>query len=48
MTAIDPICKMSVDEKGAKFKSEHGGKSFYFCSQGCKSKFDADPHRYAH
>ena len=48
MTAIDPICKMKVDEKSARFKSDHEGKSFYFCSQGCKSKFDADPHRFAH
>jgi len=48
MTAIDPICKMKVEEKSAKFKSEHEGKTFYFCSAGCKSKFDSDPHRYGH
>lgn len=48
MTAIDPICKMKVDEKTAKFKSEHDGKTFYFCAAGCKAKFDSDPHKYAH
>jgi YHS domain-containing protein len=39
---------MSVDEKKAPFKSEHDGKTFYFCSAGCKTAFDKDPHRYAH
>lgn len=44
----DPICKMNVDEKTAKFASEHGGTKFYFCSAGCKAKFDSDPHKYGH
>ena len=41
--AIDPICKMTVDEKTAKFTSEYKGKKYYFCAPGCKKKFDADP-----
>jgi YHS domain-containing protein len=45
--AIDPICKMTVDEKTAKFTSEYKGKRYYFCSPGCKQKFDADPAKYA-
>jgi P-type Cu+ transporter len=44
----DPICGMMVDEKKAKFKSEHEGQTFYFCSSQCKAKFDNDPHRYGH
>jgi YHS domain-containing protein len=44
----DVICGMMVDEKTAKFTSEHDGVKFYFCSAGCKRTFDADPHRYAH
>ncbi|MCW6159460.1 MAG: YHS domain-containing protein [Thermoplasmatales archaeon] len=24
------------------------GKTFYFCSNDCKTQFDADPHKYAH
>ncbi|MDP2901034.1 MAG: YHS domain-containing protein [Candidatus Bathyarchaeota archaeon] len=43
----DPICGMMVDEKKAKFKSEHMGKTYYFCSGMCKQKFDAAPHKYA-
>ncbi len=45
--AIDPICKMTVDEKTAKFTSEYKGKKYYFCGPGCKKKFDADPAKYA-
>ena len=41
--AIDPICKMTVDEKTAKFKSEYKGKTYYFCAPGCKKKFEAAP-----
>jgi len=45
--AIDPICKMTVDEKKAKWKSEYQGKTYYFCAPGCKKKFDEDPAKYA-
>ncbi|MDA4120864.1 MAG: YHS domain-containing protein [Thaumarchaeota archaeon] len=44
----DPICGMSVDERATKFKSEHEGRTFYFCSPGCKATFDGDPHKYGH
>lgn len=40
----DPVCGMQVDPKTAT----HEGKTFYFCSAGCKRTFDADPHRYGH
>lgn len=44
----DPICGMMVDEKKTTLKSEHEGKTFYFCSAMCKKKFDSDPHKYGH
>ena len=44
---IDPICKMKVDEKKAKFKSEYQGKKYYFCSAQCKREFDKNPKKYA-
>ena len=46
MTAIDPVCKMKVEEKGAKFTSNFGGKTYYFCNPGCKKTFDADPKKF--
>ena len=46
-TAIDPVCKMTVDvAKPPGGRSEHGGQSYFFCSPGCKRAFDADPHKY--
>jgi len=44
--AIDPICKMEVVKKGAKYTSEYQGERYYFCAPGCKKKFDEDPDRY--
>lgn len=43
---IDPICKMTVDEKTAKWKSEFQGKTYYFCAPGCKKAFDKEPQKY--
>lgn len=45
--AKDPVCGMSVDEKTAKIKSEHMGKTYYFCNQSCKVMFDKNPSKYA-
>lgn len=42
----DPVCGMSVDPHNAEHRSKHGGKTFYFCSSGCESKFDKNPEKY--
>ena len=44
--AIDPVCKMQVDEKNAPATSEYNGKTYYFCAVGCKKAFDEDPGKY--
>jgi len=44
-TAIDPVCEMTVDPRTAR-SVEHDGKSYYFCSEGCRTKFLADPAKY--
>jgi Cu+-exporting ATPase len=44
--ALDPVCGMKVDPKSGKPSYKHGGQLFHFCSQGCRSKFAADPARY--
>jgi len=46
MTAIDPVCKMKVEERGARFTSVYGGKTYYFCMASCKNRFDADPKKF--
>jgi len=45
--AKDPVCGMMVDEKKAKFKSDHDGKTFYFCASSCKATFDKNPSKFA-
>ena len=44
--AIDPVCKMEVDEKKAAATSEYKGKKYYFCAVGCKKTFDEKPEKY--
>ena len=45
-TAIDPVCKMEIDEKNSQFKSKVEGKEVYFCCPNCKSIFDKQPLKY--
>jgi YHS domain-containing protein len=45
--AKDPVCKMEVNEKTAKIKSDCNGKTYYFCNPNCKSTFDKNPAKYA-
>jgi uncharacterized protein len=40
--AKDPVCGMTVDRK-TPHTSSHGGRTVYFCSAHCKSRFDAEP-----
>lgn len=42
----DPVCGMTIDRSTAKGTSEHEGKTYYFCSDSCKKKFEADPKKY--
>jgi YHS domain-containing protein len=44
--AIDPVCKMSVDEKNAAATYEYKGKTYYFCAVGCKEAFAKDPEKH--
>ncbi len=42
----DPVCGMRVDPAKAKGRVEHGGRAYYFCSEKCAAKFQAEPARY--
>ncbi|MFQ6054734.1 MAG: YHS domain-containing protein [Methanosarcinales archaeon] len=44
--AIDPVCKMDVNEETAEHKTEYEGKTYYFCAADCKSTFEADPKKF--
>ena len=42
----DLVCGMSVDPKTARGAAVHDGQTYYFCSTGCQTKFQADPPHY--
>jgi YHS domain-containing protein len=46
MMVKDPVCGMEIDPKTAAGKSDYKGKTYYFCSSGCKSDFDKTPEKF--
>ncbi len=44
--ATDPVCGMKVDPHMAKYRHAREGRTYYFCSAGCREKFIADPAKY--
>jgi P-type Cu+ transporter len=45
-TVEDPVCGMRVDPHTAKHRHQHEGRTWYFCREGCRERFAADPERY--
>lgn len=44
--AKDPVCGMDVSPETAAASAEFEGVTYYFCAQGCKDAFLAEPHHY--
>ncbi|CDX13786.1 Copper-transporting P-type ATPase [Mesorhizobium sp. SOD10] len=42
----DPVCGMAVDPAAGKPAVEHGGRTLHFCSERCRTKFQAEPESY--
>ncbi|MEA2323959.1 MAG: xanthine dehydrogenase accessory factor [Solirubrobacteraceae bacterium] len=49
-TAVDPVCGMEVAVTAATARAEHAGTTVFFCCEGCRDRFAADPlgHARAH
>jgi Cu+-exporting ATPase len=45
-TVHDVVCGMDIDPTQAAGTSEYQGRTYYFCSTGCKRQFDKDPERF--
>jgi YHS domain-containing protein len=43
---VDLVCGMKVDPAKSPHRYTHGGRSYFFCSAGCRNKFIADPGKY--
>lgn len=44
---LDPVCGMTVEMSTARYTSEHGSRTYYFCCPACKRAFDGSPEEYA-
>jgi YHS domain-containing protein len=47
--ASDLVCGMNVEIEEAKARNlmaEHKGRTFYFCSEECRSQFEANPEQF--
>jgi uncharacterized protein len=42
----DPVCGMTVNPATATERAEFRGKTYYFCSPGCRAAFEKEPDRY--
>jgi Cu+-exporting ATPase len=40
------VCNMAIDESEAKGKTTHDGVEYYFCSEDCEKKFEANRDKY--
>ena len=46
VVATDPVCGMTVDPSTTPYSTTHMGNTYYFCSSGCLSRFEAEPPRF--
>lgn len=45
-TFKDPVCKMVVSRLTAAATCEYDGKTYYFCADVCRDKFERNPEKY--
>ena len=45
-TVIDPVCGMDVLPGKTKITATFGGKTYYFCAEGCRKAFVDDPEKF--
>lgn len=45
-TVTCPVCGMQIDSGEAAGRLEYEGQTYYFCSEGCRETFAANPGEY--
>ncbi len=48
LSAIDPVCHMSVEPSHAAASREYEGETYYFCALSCAVTFEASPAHFLH
>lgn len=46
MKIQDPVCGMTIDTENAAARAEFRGETYYFCSIGCRERFEETPDRF--
>ena len=46
-TVKNPVCKMELDERHKRESFVYEGRSYYFCSIGCRAEFERHAEDYA-
>jgi Cu+-exporting ATPase len=46
VTAIDPVCGMTVDPHKTPHRHAYRDRTYYLCGNNCRTKFAADPEKY--
>jgi Cu+-exporting ATPase len=46
VTAVDPVCGMTVDKGTTTLTADYRGQTYYFCSEGCRTTFVGNPAAY--
>jgi xanthine dehydrogenase accessory factor len=46
VTAVDPVCGMTVEIATARARCDLNGVTYYFCCPGCRGRFERHPERY--
>lgn len=44
--ALDPVCGMTVDPATAKHRFAYKELDYFFCSAGCRTRFEAEPEKF--
>ena len=45
-SALDPVCGMTVNQRLTDIVTTIQGQTYYFCAEGCREAFEADPQKY--
>jgi YHS domain-containing protein len=45
-SALDPVCGMTVNQRLTDIVTTIQGQTYYFCAEGCRKAFEADPQKY--
>ena len=45
-TVTDPVCGMRVDPATAKDRFSYRGQDYFFCSERCRARFEAEPAKF--